>query len=485
MTRRLVESCRAHHSSIADATEAIRAYEIDPSSAADARENIRAGLIDLGVPPPTATSLANNWIRCEDFLEASLGFPIADFVIGNPPYIRLEEIPEAKAEFYRSSYNTMRGRADIYIAFYQAAMQQLKPGGTCAYICADRWLLNDYGKALRAFITSSYNVRFIVEAHDVDAFDSDVSAYPAITVISNDRQGPVIVAKALPGIETADRSQVIDSLRRASSDAIIQVGRFKEWFKGDEPWPCSSPDSLALLKHLEAEFLPLETPTTGTKVGIGVATGADEVFVVSHQLDIEPDRLLPLGMGADLQNGKVNWSGHYLVNPWDRAGLINLDDYPRTAAYLGAHKVQLSGRNTAIKSPSKWHKTIDRVNHDLLSTQKLYIADIRDRLSPSLDTGKTYPHHNVYWITSKEWDLRVLGALLMSEVGEFFVRCYGVRMRGGYFRFQAQYLRRICVPLPTKIPAQISRQLGSAFDEYNPKMATKLALQLYGLNKLP
>jgi hypothetical protein len=40
----------------------------------------------------------------------------------------------------------MRGRADIYVAFYQAALLQLKPRGVCAYICADRWMLNDYGK---------------------------------------------------------------------------------------------------------------------------------------------------------------------------------------------------------------------------------------------------------------------------------------------------------------------------------------------------
>jgi len=45
---------------------------------------------------------------------------------------------------YRNSFSTMRGRADIYIAFYQAALLQLKVGGVCAYICADRWMLNDY-----------------------------------------------------------------------------------------------------------------------------------------------------------------------------------------------------------------------------------------------------------------------------------------------------------------------------------------------------
>ena len=67
-------------------------------------------------------------------------------------------------------------------------------------------------------------------------------------------------------------------------------------------------------------------------------------------------------------------------------------------------------------------------------------------LDPVLDRGETYPHHNLYFIQSDEWDLEVLGGLLMSAVGQFFVESYGVRMRGGYWRFQAQYLRRIRVP---------------------------------------
>jgi adenine-specific DNA-methyltransferase len=49
-----------------------------------------------------------------------------------------------------------------------------------------------------------------------------------------------------------------------------------------------------------------------------------------------------------------------------------------------------------------------------------------------LDNGETYPHHNLYFIQSDDWDLEVLGGLLMSTIGQFFVESYGVRMRGGY-----------------------------------------------------
>jgi hypothetical protein len=73
----------------------------------------------------------------------------------------------------------------------------------------------------------------------------------------------------------------------------------------------------------------------------------------------------------------------------------------------------------------------------------------------------------------------------MSEVGEFFIRCYGVRMRGGYFRFQAQYLRRIRVPEPQTISKSIAARLARAFESNDPSLANEAALELYGIRTLP
>jgi len=487
MVRRLVESCRRHNIPLLNTSESIQAFEIDAEVAERAVEMVTSTLIGLGVPSTTATRLGRGWIKTRDFLEASLGFPIADFVVGNPPYIRLEEIPASKAQFYRSSFETMRGRADIYVAFYQAALMQLKPGGVCAFICADRWLLNDYGSTLREFITGNgYAVQYVVETHDVDAFESEVSAYPAITVIAHAKQGPVVVARALPGIESASQAQVLSLLTEAHSNAVIRSARFDSWFKGTEPWPCSSPDRLRCLKQLEATCLPLESRETGTRIGIGVATGADPVYITNKRFSIEADRLLPLAMAADLKDGRVEWSGHYLVNPWNKDGLVDLGAYPHFAAYLQPHRALLGGRHTAQKDkPDRWFKTIDRVNLGLVARRKIYIADIKDRLLPAVDEGETYPHHNLYWITSDTWDLDVLGGLLMSAVGEFFIHCYGVRMRGGFLRFQAQYLRRIRVPPFAQLTPELKSTLRGAFRAQDVALATQAALQAYQIEALP
>jgi len=102
-----------------------------------------------------------------------------------------------------------------------------------------------------------------------------------------------------------------------------------------------------------------------------------------------------------------------------------------------------------------------------------------------LDEGRHYPHHNLYFIVSDTWDLEVLGGLLLSRVANLFVGVYCVKMRGGCYRFQAQYLRRIRIPDPASILKPDARQLARAFAQRDVDAATDAALRVYGLEELP
>ena len=238
-----------------------------------------------------------------------------------------------------------------------------------------------------------------------------------------------------------------------------------------------------MIASLEANFPTLEDPATRTKVGIGVATGSDRVYIVEQAPGVESERLLPLAMAKDIATGAVAWSGHYLVNPWDAGGLVELADWPGLAGYLEPHRDLLAKRHTARSG--RWHKTIDRVIEGLTERPKLYIPDFKDYLFPVLDPGDTYPHHNLYWITSDQWDLEVLGGLLMSAVANSFIEAYSVRMRGGYLRFQAQYLRRIRLPQIGALDDAAADALRQAFGARDREAATAASLDLYGIDEIP
>ena len=415
--------------------------------------------------------------------------PRADYVIGNPPYVRLESIPAETAGLYRDAYPTMRGRADLYVAFFEAGLRQLEIGGVCAYICADRWMLNQYGADLRLLVTQRFGVETVVEMHKADAFDDDVSAYPALTVIRKGPQAKAVVAKIGPGFDSSSGSSPAASLRSVAVGEPRELPRglkaavVDRWFTGSDPWPSGPPARLALLRRLEERFRPLESNQTGTKVGIGVATGLDHVFITKDADLVESDRLLPLAMAHDTASGQFLWSGHYLVNPWDADGLVDLKRFPRLHGYLEKHQNPIKKRNTAQRNPQGWYRTIDRVNIALIIQQKLYVHDIKDYFNPVLDTGRSYPHHNLYFILSDRWDLEVLGGLLLSAVGQLFIEAYGVRMRGGYLRYQAQYLRRIRVPEIESISREQAERLTQAFRSRDRRLATEVALSVYQINE--
>jgi len=485
MAKRLIDSSRRLGRQLRECKDSIIAYEVDSSAASTAKASVVAALVQMRIPLEVASELASVWIRTGDYLFEAPGLPQADFILGNPPYVRLEDIPEDVAGAYRRIYPTMTGRADLYVAFYEAGLSQLKTNGACAFICADRWMLNQYGAQLRSLVTSRFAVETIVEMHNADAFHEDVSAYPAITVIRRGAQEAAVVASAGSEAEQVGGTVLAEALHSVRSGRIppptsgLSIALVSTWFKASDPWPCSSPSRLALLRRMEEQFEPLESPANAVKVGIGVATGLDEVFITTDKTLVEESRLMPLALAKDTMTGHLKWSGHYLLNPWTPDGLVELKDFPRLAAYFERHAEVVKRRNTALKNPSNWYRTIDRVTYSLLQKPKLYIPDIKNEFNPVLDRGETYPHHNLYFMQSDVWDLEVLGGILLSAVGQFFVECYGVRMRGGYLRFQAQYLRRIRVPNPRTISPYVQSELVSAFRRRDRVRATELALHLY------
>jgi hypothetical protein len=485
---RLLESVESFGRSIEDCSTAIQATDLLDRNVLSSRNVAVETLTRSGVPPKAAKSLSEDWVHQADFLLKPPDPGSVDFVVGNPPYVRLEAVPAARSAAYRQLCGTMGGRADIYIGFYEQGLRALRSNGYLGFICADRWMRNAYGSRLRALISTGWSAEAIINMTGVDAFEKEVDAYPAITVFrrSVQSEGPLAVnAESSFGPESGS---VVSEIERTGDRSVhktphFSAARLPYWFSGPAGWPSGSPEALALVADLESRLPPLEDPATGTKVGIGVATGADRVFIVDEDPGVEAERLLPLATVRDIASGRVAWSGKKLVNPWSEEGLVRLEEWPRLSDYLEGHRELLAGRHTA--KSGNWHKTIDRVIDGLTARPKLYIPDFKEAIFPVLDEGETYPHHNLYWVTSDRWDLRVLGGLLLSDISNLFIESYSVRMRGGYLRFQAQYLRKIRLPQASDVTAERAQMLAEAFESRDRKAATQAALPLYGIERLP
>jgi len=474
---------------IAACRDQIVAFDVLAANAERARKEVVTLLVDAGLALDAAVGLAERWVRAGDFLLDELPMGTADFVVGNPPYVRLEEVDADTMQAYRAASTTMRGRSDLYVGFIERGLSVLKPGGALAFICADRWMHNQYGADLRELITSAHAVDTVITMHDVDAFEHEVSAYPAIVVLRNAPQGNAVVVDANRSFDASAAVGLTKWLdtdrRRTRVHRSFEATQVKGWFSGRDLWPAGSPAQLAAIADLEARFPPLQDHATATRIGIGVATGCDDIFITANENLVEADRLLPLLRAGDTTSGSVVWSGRYLVNPWDDDGLVDLARYPRLSDYLHHNRVRLRSRHVAKQRPHAWYRTIDRVDHQLVGRPKLVIPDLKAAAHPVLDDGDYYPHHNLYYVVSDRWDLEVLGGLLISEIANLFVGAYCVKMRGGCYRFQAQYLRRIRVPVLSSLTPSDKRALARAFRSRDVEAATAAAVRLYGLDGLP
>ena len=489
IVERLLESSKRHAHDPHSLAPALRAFDLLDANAERARKAVSDALEKCGVLRDVSEALARDWVTTGDFLLHDHDLAAADVVVGNPPYVRLESVSRPVMDAYRRLCSTMRGRSDLYVGFIERGLELLKPDGVLGYICADRWMRNQYGADLRALIGGSYAVDMVITMHDVDAFEDDVSAYPAVVVLRNKVQGRAAVVDANGSFGEADAAAVTTwvrrSRRRTVSTPTFEASRLDRWFDGRDLWPTGSPAQLAVIADLEARFPALEDSSTGTRVGIGVATGCDDVYITNDDSIVEDDRLLPLLKAADTASGAAIWSGSYLVNPWNADGLVDLKRFPRMKRYFDSNSERLRARHVASKRPAQWYRTIDRVDPGLLDRPKLVLPDLKAAAHPVLDDGTTYPHHNLYFVVSDAWDLEVLGGLLLSDVANLFVGTYCVKMRGGCYRFQAQYIRRIRVPDRTSISKRDARALTRAFTAHDVEAATSVAQRLYGLPDLP
>lgn len=461
--------------------DSIRATELHRNTFSVTRAAVIELLKQKSVENHSAIALADRWLVHGDFLLTPLEGQF-DFVIGNPPYVRQELIPAALLAEYRSRYQTMYDRADIYIPFIERSLSVLAKGGNLGFICADRWMKNRYGGPLRRLVADQFYLKIYVDMVDTPAFYSDVIAYPAITIISRETPGTTRIAHR-PAIDRATLAILAGALRaRNLPKDTGPVRELAQVTNESEPWLLEASDQMALIRRIENQFQSLEE--VGCKVGIGVATGADKAYIGDFDaLDVEPDRKLPLVTTKDILSGEVEWRGQGVINPFaDGGGLVDLQNYPRLRRYLEARREVIEGRHCAQKAPANWYRTIDRITPALAFRPKLLIPDIKGEAHIVFEGGQLYPHHNLYYVTSDEWELRPLQAVMLSAVTRLFMTTYSTKMQGGYIRFQAQYLRRIRIPRWADVSTALRAELAEAAVRRDFQACNRAVFKLYSLS---
>ena len=161
----------------------------------DLDKQIRAEIGQLlksgGFPGETTEKIANwdpyNQNAVADFFDAEWMFGITDgfdVVIGNPPYINIENLPVATKNYLFKTYQTCKGRTDIYVAFLEKSLAILNTKGIMGFIIPYAFAVQKYGEKMRQMLVENHTIREIVDASSYRIFENAV-VYNIILMVGN------------------------------------------------------------------------------------------------------------------------------------------------------------------------------------------------------------------------------------------------------------------------------------------------------------
>ena len=120
-----------------------------------------------------------------------------DCIIGNPPYVNIENLEEHSKKYYFKTYKTCKGRTDIYIAFIENNLKNLNKNGLLYFIIPFAFTNQNYGSNLREKLIKNYFIKEIVDTSEFYIFDQAVvkNIILGIQNLQNQNETKILIAK--------------------------------------------------------------------------------------------------------------------------------------------------------------------------------------------------------------------------------------------------------------------------------------------------
>jgi adenine-specific DNA-methyltransferase len=378
--------------------------DLDPAQLSHARQNLAA--------EARVTLVEGNFLTCD------LGS--FDYIIGNPPYVGIEELSENERLQYRQLFQTAGGRVDLYLLFWERALRVLKDAGRIVFITPEKFTYVETARPLRRMM-SRYQVDELFYAPE-DTFQG-LTTYPVIATLTKSE---------------SERSATNIHLR----DGTFHTARVPTLGESWQPVIHRSP-SLSGAKTLADVSL---------RVSCGVATGADEMFLFDRaQLYAGYVPFAkPAVAGRDLRPEQpLQEPRRLLVMPYDEEGaLLPLSALGELADYLQQDPVRrrLEARTCARRKP--WYAFHETPPLPDMLRPKLVCKDIAKQPYFWIDAdGGNVPLHSAYYVVPAVPQLLepLFHFLNSQEVRNWlFANCQ--RAANGFVRMQSTVMKRLPVP---------------------------------------
>ena len=341
-----------------------------------------------------------------------------DVILGNPPYIRQEEIKEWK-ELFSQKFEVYKGTADIFTYFVEQGYKLLKENGVFQFIVSNKFARAKYGEALRSFLLRKTTLTHFIDFSELAVFDEATVDACILGFQKKKSSENLLLAYSIQK----------ENFKPTSFAKNIPTPNFSQNHLTEDTWFFGSPQEMQLKAKIENIGTPLKD--WDIKIYRGVVTGYNDAFIINQTkrdelLAADPksaEIIKPILRGRDIKAYQQRWAGLYIITTFP-ALKIKINDYPAIKKHLLSYgkdrleqtgKTLLDGTKSRKATGNQWFETQDQIAYyPEFEKEKIIYREISQNLNATYLQSKTLVNNKLYLITGN--NLKYLLAFLNSKI---------------------------------------------------------------------
>ncbi len=407
-----------------------------------------------------------------EILDDDGNFKGFDLIIGNPPYIRQEELKELKPHLAKN-YKVYKGTSDIYTYFYELGFNVLKDRGVLSYITSNKYTRAGYGEALREFLLKNVKVLEYTDLNGIKVFDS-ATVDTSILCFEKSKSKD-------------NKFKYLTLSNEILKTCAYDIGLYKDFAEfsqnslSKESFTFSDENTSALKAKIERIGTPLKE-WYGFNIYRGILTGYNEAFIITTEKrneilanckdEAEKERTAKLIRkmlrGRDIKRYSYEWAGLWVINTHngykskngEKIEAINIEHYPSLKKHFDEFYPQLEKRADKGLTP---YNLRNCAYIEEFEKEKIVWAEMTKEACFVYDNSNFFTNQTCYFFT--HCDYKYLLAILNSRLIVYYMQYISSHLGQGAFRWIRQYIEKLPIPKINSKNEKLADELINLVDE--------------------
>ncbi|WP_414837085.1 Eco57I restriction-modification methylase domain-containing protein [Candidatus Nanohalococcus occultus] len=381
-----------------------------------------------------------------------------DAVVGNPPYVKVQILDDDLKDYLRNSYNTAKGKFDLYIPFTERSYKITGVGDNFSYILPSKFTETEAGQMLREMFLDESKIEKYLDFSDYQVFP-DVTTYTCVIVAQ--KQEP-----------TDDDEILYKKINKQSDVESKDFNPIRYENLDKDTWNLSKYGSpifdISKKAKSREDVVRLDSVFEHISKGIDPG-GSTDIFVINEEEaeELEDKYVKPLIAGDTIKKYNID-SKQYIIFPYSRESgdyqVVPEEEFEgtKTYEYLKEHESDLKDRDYVLEAGKKWYELWNERKPDNQEVEKLVICNMSKENRFAFDKEKRHTIHTTYsLIPNSEYEDRLLyfNGLLNSDLITGIFSIQSTTVRGGYYRYNRMYLKDLPLIENSEHEEQISNRV--------------------------